>query len=99
MVVTTVHAQAIKNPSAPPTKVEFTAEQKQQLSDLYQEIFSLKKEVMDKYVEYGAIPKEKADKIKSWMDKHYQKLEENGFQPMHRDYHHHHQKDKAPPTD
>ena len=85
------------NPNTPETEkqVQFTEEQKKVLADLYKEIFELRKTVVDKYVEFGAMSKETADKVKAWMDGHYQKMEERGFQPMEHRHHHGHKKVKG----
>ncbi|WP_078554014.1 YckD family protein [Bacillus alkalicellulosilyticus] len=63
------------------TKIELTEEQKGELGELYQEIFTMKKEVIDKYVEFGVFSEEKGEKIKSHMDLHFEKLEGNHFLP------------------
>ncbi|GAA0321789.1 hypothetical protein GCM10008967_10370 [Bacillus carboniphilus] len=74
-------------------KVELTEKQQGELAALYQEINKLKKQVLDKYVEFGSMTKEQADKVKSWIDQHYKRMEENGFKPMER-HHFHRDHDK-----
>ncbi|MBO8156916.1 MAG: YckD family protein [Bacillaceae bacterium] len=59
--------------------VTLTDEQKKEMEALYKEFFDLHKNIIKKYVEYGVITQEKADKKMSFLDKHYEKLKENGF--------------------
>ncbi|THE11066.1 DUF2680 domain-containing protein [Bacillus timonensis] len=66
-------------------KVELTDQQKKELDQLYLELLETKKSIINKYVEYGVLPKEKADKKLKWLDEHYQKIKEHGYIPM---YHH-----------
>lgn len=87
-------APVLANTPEPQKQVQFTEDQKKVLADLYKEIFELRKTVVDKYVEYGAMSKETAEKVKSWMDEHYQRMEERGFQPMEHRHHHGHKKVK-----
>ncbi|MGE8077673.1 DUF2680 domain-containing protein [Peribacillus loiseleuriae] len=70
-------------------QIEFTKKQQDELAILHKEMLAKKKEIVQKYVEFGAISKEKAAMIVNHMEKHYQKLEEHGFQPHHS---HHHKK-------
>lgn len=85
-----IPAQANKMPAEnqQQPKVELTDKQQKELAGLYQEINKLKKQVLDKYVEFGAMTKEQADSVKSWIDKHYKRMEENGFKPMERHHFH-----------
>ncbi len=48
---------------------------------LQMKVFDQKKEIIDKYVEYGVFTEEKTQKIKSHMDECFHKLEENRFIP------------------
>lgn len=84
------------NTPEPEKQIQFTEDQKKVLADLYKEIFELRKTVVDKYVEFGAMSKETAEKAKSWMDEHYQRMEERGFQPMEHRHHHGHEKARSP---
>lgn len=70
-------------------KIELTTKQQDELAVLHKEMLAKKIEIVQKYVEFGAISKEKAAMIVKHMDKHYQTLVENGFQPHHS---HHHKK-------
>ncbi|MEH7381585.1 YckD family protein [Bacillus sp. JJ1533] len=70
-------------------KVELTNQQKQELDKLYLELLETKKVIINKYVEFGVLPKEKADKKLNWLDDHYKKIKEHGYIPMY-----HHKKDK-----
>ncbi len=69
--------------------VELSDKQKQELDKLYLELLETKKEIINKYVEYGVLTKEKADKKLNWLDEHYEKIKEHGYIPKH-----HHKKDK-----
>lgn len=71
-------------------KIELTYKQKQELDKLYLDLLETKKEIINKYVEFGVLPKEKADKKLNWLDEHYQKIKEHGYIPMH-----HHKKHKG----
>ncbi|MGO4886710.1 YckD family protein [Anaerobacillus sp. MEB173] len=62
-------------------EVTLTEEQKQELSELHKSLFEQKKEVINKYVEYGVFTKEKGDKIISKFEKHHEKLKESGYIP------------------
>ncbi|NEU29546.1 YckD family protein [bacterium LRH843] len=64
-------------------KVELSVEQKNELANLYKEIFDKKKVVIAKYVEYGVFSKEKGEKIIAKFEKHHEKLAENGYIPRH----------------
>jgi hypothetical protein len=80
--------QAGAEPNDPPNKddapkVELTDKQKAELDTLYSELFTKKKAVIDKYVEFGVFSKEVGDKKKAWMDERYSKLKENGYIPSH----------------
>ncbi len=84
-----VQANAEMEKVAEKPKVELTDKQKQELDKLYLELLETKKEIVNKYVEFGVLPKEKADKKLKWLDEHYQKIKEHGYIPMH-----HHKKHK-----
>ena len=74
-------------------EITFTEEQKSELSKLHQKILTDKKELLNKYVEYGALKQEQADKIIEHLEKRYEMIEERGFQyPPHHMHHkpHHH---------
>ncbi len=62
--------------------VQLTDTQKKELATLHKEILDKKKQVISKYVEYGVIPQEKADKILSRLEKRYERIEQNGFIPQ-----------------
>ncbi|TCT19366.1 uncharacterized protein DUF2680 [Melghiribacillus thermohalophilus] len=59
--------------------VTLTDEQKKELDAMYQEYFAVHKDIINKYVEFGIMDQEKAEKKISFLDKHYEKLKENGF--------------------
>jgi hypothetical protein len=62
-------------------KVELTEKQKEEMAKLHKDVLEKKKEVINKYVEYGVFTEEKGKKITAMFDKHYIKLEQNGFIP------------------
>ncbi len=62
-------------------QVELTAAQKLELEALYTQMFSAKKTIISKYVEYGVIPEEKAKHMLSRLEKHHEMLKQNGFIP------------------
>lgn len=68
-----------------PESVEFTEAQKSELALIHQRILANKKELIEKYVEYGALSKEEADKMYSHFEKHHKMMEQNNYQiPSHR---------------
>ncbi|NMH70204.1 YckD family protein (plasmid) [Cytobacillus spongiae] len=60
-------------------KVELTEEQKAELSKLHEQLFSTKKELVNKYVEYGIFSKEQGNKVLKMMEAKHQKLKENDY--------------------
>ncbi|MBD8067777.1 YckD family protein [Bacillus sp. PS06] len=83
---------ANENDNATP-EVKLSEEQKSELDALYQDLFEKRKEIIDKYVEYGVLSKEKADKKREHLDKFYKKLKENNYIPKweHHKHKHHHE--------
>ncbi|MEG9297836.1 YckD family protein [Mangrovibacillus sp. Mu-81] len=69
-----------------PQRVNLSDAQKQELDKLHQELFTTKKELINKYVEYGVFTKEQGDMMIQKMNERYQKLKENGFMMR---WHHH----------
>ncbi|MGE7603663.1 YckD family protein [Peribacillus sp. NPDC097675] len=67
-----------------PDGVHFTDTQKSELATIQKRILADKKKLIEKYVEYGALTKEEADKMYSHFEKHYKMMEEHNFQiPSH----------------
>ncbi|MEB2628242.1 DUF2680 domain-containing protein [Peribacillus frigoritolerans] len=65
--------------------VQFTDAQKSEIAKIQKQILADKKILIEKYVEYGALSKEEADKMVSHFEKHYKMMEEQNFQiPPHR---------------
>ncbi|WAA09306.1 YckD family protein [Fervidibacillus albus] len=58
-----------------------TEEQIKELETLKSDILMKRKQVVDKYVEFGLISEEKAESIKAHLDKQFQKMKESGFLP------------------
>ncbi|UTE75880.1 MULTISPECIES: YckD family protein [unclassified Rossellomorea] len=64
---------------APGQKVNLTEDQKAELGKLHEQMYSTKKELVKKYVEYGVFTKEQGDKVLNMMEAKHQKLKENGY--------------------
>lgn len=79
-----------------PEKVQLTEAQKTEISKLQKEILADKKELVEKYAEYGAISKEEAERMKLHFDKQYDMMKKHNFQiPLHHGHHHHMPKQKT----
>ncbi|MEH7238403.1 YckD family protein [Bacillus sp. JJ1562] len=89
-----IYANAEMEKDAQKPKIELTDKQKQELDKLYLELLETKKTIINKYVEFGVLPKEKADTRLNWLDEHYQKIREQGYIPMHHHKKHRDDKDK-----
>ncbi|QUG42941.1 YckD family protein [Psychrobacillus sp. INOP01] len=77
-----------------PTDVKLTTEQQEEIKSLQQDALKQKKEIINKYVEYGVFSKEKGQKIITHLEERYIKLEQNGFVPIfHDDYKKHRSKE------
>lgn len=63
-----------------PEKI-LTEQQKHEMEMLQKEVLELKKEVVDKYVEYGILSELQGKKMRNYFDRRYKKLEQNGFIP------------------
>jgi len=72
------------------SEIKLTEEQKNEMADLQKAVINQKKEIINKYVEYGVFTEEKGQKIISHLDKRYNELEKNGFIPQKRHGKHHH---------
>ncbi len=60
-------------------EVQLTEQQKNELAKLHKDILEKKKEMIQKYVEFGVIPEEKGQMMISHFERHYEILEQNGF--------------------
>lgn len=60
---------------------ELTDKQKNELASLQKDIMEKKKQLINKYVEYGILDQERGKEIKSHIEKRYEKERENGFLP------------------
>lgn len=63
------------------SKVELTDIQKTELANLHKGIMKKKKELINKYVEFGVITENKGKMIIMRFEERYMKLEQNGFMP------------------
>ena len=78
-------------PVAPEKQIQLSESQKAELAEIYQDLMEEKKELIQKYVEFGALPKEKGAKIIQKFEEHYKMAEKNGFMlPHHHGDHHPH---------
>lgn len=66
---------------SPTQQVKLTENQIQELDQIISDLIEKRKELIDKYVEFGVVPKEKAEEIKSHMDAHYERMKEENFVP------------------
>ncbi|MCR4365741.1 MULTISPECIES: YckD family protein [Bacillus amyloliquefaciens group] len=71
------HAAGTKMPST----MSLTEQQKKEIESLEKEVLEKRKHVISKYVEYGVLPKEKAEHIKQQMDRRFNMMKQNGFVP------------------
>jgi hypothetical protein len=62
-------------------KVELTDKQTRELQDIMSKIIDLRKQMVDKYQNYGIISKEQADMIKGKMDERMKMMREKGIAP------------------
>ncbi|WP_419959789.1 YckD family protein [Psychrobacillus sp. BM2] len=77
-----------------PTDVKLTTQQQEEMKSLQQDALNQKKEIINKYVEYGVFSQEKGQKIITHLEERYKKMEQNGFAPIsHDDYRKHRSKD------
>ncbi|MDC3416319.1 DUF2680 domain-containing protein [Aquibacillus salsiterrae] len=68
--------------------ITLTEEQIKELRDLHSKMLEQKKTIIEKYVEYGVIPEDKATKIIEHMEEKYKQLEESKFVPNWEKKHH-----------
>ena len=59
---------------------KLTNAQKEEVKVIYDQIWVLKKQLVEKYKSYGVIDSEKVDKIIKHMAERKEKMEENGFE-------------------
>lgn len=71
-------------------QVQLTEKQKAELSEIYQDLLEEKKELVQKYVEFGVISKEKGDQMIQKFEKHHKMIEQNGFKLLHHPHAGHH---------
>ncbi|MFI8651915.1 MULTISPECIES: YckD family protein [Bacillus] len=64
-----------------PSTMSLTEQQKKEIESLEKEVLEKRKHVISKYVEYGVLPKEKAEHIKQHMDRRFYMMKQNGFVP------------------
>lgn len=65
---------------------KLTIEQMEEIAKLAGESLEKRKQIIDKYVEYGVISKERGEKIKASMDQHFERMKEHNFIPFFHKY-------------
>lgn len=70
--------ETIENDKHPP---KLTKEQIKEIEKLVSESLEKRKQIIDKYVEYGVITKDRGNIIKESMDKHFKRMKEHDFIP------------------
>ncbi|MGG4268168.1 YckD family protein [Peribacillus simplex] len=85
LILVTLDYPSAQETKTKPESVQFTDAQKSEIAKIHKQILADKKKLIEKYVEYGALSKEEADKMVSHFEKHYKMMEEHNFQiPPHR---------------
>jgi hypothetical protein len=70
-------------PAAQPIeKPKLTSEQTEEIKAIYDQIFELKKQLIEKYQAYGVINEAKAQKMIDFMAKKKERLEQSGYVPQ-----------------
>lgn|GEM_PF-930670 len=77
----TEDTQAWPKAYSSPAGTKLTDSQKKALADLYSKIADLKKQIVDKYVEFKVIDKDRAELIKQKIDQIEKKRAEQGYLP------------------
>ncbi|RXT15535.1 DUF2680 domain-containing protein [Ammoniphilus sp. CFH 90114] len=93
MLVGPIKALAENDSTAEVKKVELTVQQKSELAALHKEILEKRKEVINKYVQFGVMTEEKGKKVISHLEEHYTKMEKNGFIPKYDKHHKKHHRE------
>jgi hypothetical protein len=91
VVLAPASASVNTSPEKQTKEVSLSQEQKTELSKLHKELFEKKKEIVNKYIEYGVFSEEKGKKILGKMESRLKELEENEYLPKWERHKHHHQ--------
>ncbi|WP_147535070.1 YckD family protein [Bacillus marasmi] len=86
MVISVAYAEknAVNKPVQPAQpQVQLNEQQKAELAKLHKDILEKKKEMIQKYVEFGVIEEEKGQMMIAHFEKHYEMMEQNGFTMPH----------------
>jgi hypothetical protein len=83
LIVPSAFAEAPAASAQPIEKPQLTSDQTKEIKALYDQIFVLKKQLVEKYQAYGVIDKEKAQKMIDFMAKKKDRLEKSGYMPQH----------------
>lgn len=73
-------------------EVELTKKQQKEIDRHVKKAIKAKKKVIKKYIKFGVFDEEYGEKLLQHIDKKYEKMKENGFQPCCMYNHHHHHK-------
>ena len=82
LILPTAYAEQNK-PAEPAKQVQLTEDQKAELANIYKDILDEKKELIQKYMEFGVISKEKGDQVIKRLEEHFKMMEQNGFNLPH----------------
>lgn len=82
--------QAQSTPGQSKQQIELTEKQVIEVKKLYQKLFETKKELINKYIEYGVLSKEEGDLILTKMEEHFKKMNVKGYIPNWGRHHHNH---------
>lgn len=82
LFITPTYAEQNK-PLEQEKQIQLTESQKAELSEIYQDIMEEKKELIQKYVEFGVLSKEKGNQMTQKLEKRYKMAEKNGFMLPH----------------
>ncbi|QOR65999.1 DUF2680 domain-containing protein [Cytobacillus suaedae] len=72
-----IHAEKLEHK----TDIQLTADQQEELENLYKEMFETKKQLINKYAEYGVITQDKAEEKIARLGRFQEKLKEHGYAP------------------
>jgi hypothetical protein len=82
LAVPSVLAETPETTGQTAEKPQLTKDQTQEIKAIYDQIFELKKQLIEKYKAYGVIDEEKAGKSIEHMEERQEKLEKDGYVPQ-----------------
>lgn len=82
LVVSAAPPQTPPGPRGPQGQaVTLTDAQKQELAPLHDKMFETRKQIMQKYVDWGYVTQEQADQRAAWMKERHDRMVKDGFGP------------------